>query len=200
MKPATMGKKLKQRLVYGLLAVGVVAVSWSFYNSFGGGSDSPEPAAAAPVAVKSGGKSTAKLEALDPRLRLDLLANAEDIKYEGRGKNIFTDMPESVPEVKISPLMVKQQQAQALQAQAQAEAMQRNTPPQPPPITLKFFGITNARGDKPRAFLSQNDDVWIAREGDVVNRHYKIIRISPTFIEVEDLLNNNRQNIRLTEG
>ena len=33
-----------------------------------------------------------------------------------------------------------------------------------------------------------------------MNRHYKIVRISPTAVEVEDLLNNNRQTIPLTQG
>jgi hypothetical protein len=40
--------------------------------------------------------------------------------------------------------------------------------------------------------------VWIAHEGDVVNRHYKIVHISPAAVEVEDLLNNNSQPIPLT--
>ena len=42
--------------------------------------------------------------------------------------------------------------------------------------------------------------MWIAHEGDVVDRHYKIVHISPTAVEVEDLLNSNRQSIRLTQG
>ena len=90
--------------------------------------------------------------------------------------------------MKVPPLTRQQQRARP------------NTPPPPPPITLKFFGISNSRGERPKAFLSQGDDVWIAHEGDVVDRHYKIVRISPTAVEVEDLLNNNRQSIQLTQG
>jgi hypothetical protein len=33
-----------------------------------------------------------------------------------------------------------------------------------------------------------------------VNRQYKIVHISPNAVEVEDLLNNNRQSIRLTQS
>jgi hypothetical protein len=42
--------------------------------------------------------------------------------------------------------------------------------------------------------------VWVAREGDVVNRHYKIVRISANAIEVEDLLNDNHKTIALTQA
>ncbi len=114
------------------------------------------------------------------------------MKYEGKGTNIFRAGagPVEVPRVKISPLLRQQEEARKI----------ANTPPPPPPINLKYFGISNSNGEKPKAFLSQGDDVWIAREGDVVNRHYKIVRISPTAVEVEDLLNNNRQSIPRTQG
>jgi hypothetical protein len=143
--------------------------------------------ASAPVAAPLVKGKPAQTESLDPRLRLDLLANSEDVKYQGKGKNIFRAEAEQViiPQPKVSPLISQQPS---------------NIPPPPPPINLKFFGTTNAKGEKPKVFLSQGDDVWIAHEGDVVNRHYKIIRISPTAVEVEDLLNNNRQNIPLSQG
>jgi hypothetical protein len=190
MKQAS-SEKMKQRAAIVLVAIAAVAVVWAVLSMYGG--PSAEPAAPAAPAAKD--KSAPKLESLDPRLRLDLLANSEDVKYEGRGKNIFSAAPEPVeiPKVKKSPLLIKKEQAAA----AAAAAAYR---PPPPPINLKFFGITNARGEKPKAFLSQGDDVWIAHEGDVVDGHYKIIRISPASIEVEDLLHNNRQNIRLSEG
>jgi hypothetical protein len=42
--------------------------------------------------------------------------------------------------------------------------------------------------------------VFIAAEGDIVNRRYKILHIGTSSIEVEDVLNNNRQSIPLTQG
>jgi hypothetical protein len=136
-------------------------------------------------------------ESLDPRLHLNQLASSEAINYEGSGRNIFrANNPEvAIPPVKISPLLAKQQQEAAARA-----AQTASLPPPPPPINLKFFGFSNKPGETPKAFLSQGDDVWIAREGDVVDRHYKIVHISPAAVEVEDLLNSNRQSIRLTQG
>jgi hypothetical protein len=42
--------------------------------------------------------------------------------------------------------------------------------------------------------------VFIAGEGEIVDRRYRVLRISPNSVEMEDVLNNNRQNIPLTQG
>ncbi len=182
--------KTKVRVAIGLCIIAVLVVSWTLM-----GNKTPTPApksSSAPVAAAPAkGKSAQPAESLDPRLRLDLLASSEEVKYQGSGKNIFRTLAEPIERPKISPLQRKQQQE---------EARNVNIPPPPPPINLKFFGITNTKGEKPKVFLSQGDDVWIAHEGDVVNRRYKVVRISPMTVEIEDLLNNNRQNIPLTQG
>jgi hypothetical protein len=49
-------------------------------------------------------------------------------------------------------------------------------------------------------FLSQGEDVFVASEGDIVDRRYRVLRISATSVEIEDILNNNRQSIPLTQG
>lgn len=174
--------KLYTAIVLGVVAV--LCVAWAVNPS--GPVSAPAPHAASP------GAKAAAVESLDPRLRLDLLTSAEGVKYEGKGKNIFRASTETEPieKVKVSPLLGSRGNA----------SPQIYTPPPPPPINLKFFGLTNSKGEKPRAFLSQGDDVWIAREGDVVNRHYRVLRISPREVEVEDLLNNHRENIPLTQG
>ena len=72
--------------------------------------------------------------------------------------------------------------------------------PPPPPITLKFFGFANRPGETKKVFLSQGEDVFIAAEGDIVDRRYRVLHISPTAVDVEDVLNNNRQSLPLTQG
>jgi hypothetical protein len=74
------------------------------------------------------------------------------------------------------------------------------TIPPPPPITLKFFGFANKPGEPKRIFLSQGEDVFIAGEGEIVNRRYRVLRISPNAVEMEDVINSNRQSIPLTQG
>jgi hypothetical protein len=178
MKAGTENKS-KVRIAILLVIVAILAMTWALLP---GGAPKPVPSESA--AIPARGKP-AQTESLDPRLHLDLLATSEDVKYQGKGKNIFRAEQEQValPKVKVPPLLSQQNV---------------NVPPPPPPITLKFFGVSSSKGEKPKVFLSQGDDIWIAHEGDVVNRHYKIVRISPNAVEVEDLLNNNRQNIPLT--
>ena len=48
--------------------------------------------------------------------------------------------------------------------------------------------------------MANGDAVFIGREGDIVNRRYKILRIQSNQVEIEDVLNNNRQTIPLTQG
>ena len=68
-----------------------------------------------------------------------------------------------------------------------------------PPIDLKFYGFAISKpGEAKRIFLSQGEDVFIAKEGDIVDRRYKVVHISPNAVEILDVLSNNRQSIPLT--
>ena len=127
---------------------------------------------------------------LDPRLRLDLLKSSEDVSYAGTGRNIFMAQAEPPIPKPIAPARIEQQGKQA-----------PSGPPAPPPINLKFFGFANKPGEPKRVFLAKGDDVFIAGEGDIVDRRYKVVRIGPNSIELQDVLNpNNRQSIPITQG
>ena len=123
---------------------------------------------------------------MDPTLQLTLLRASEDIKYTGRGRNIFEAQIE-IPKP-IAPVT------------PQPQAPQAYVPPPPPPIPLKFFGFASKPGEAKRIFLSSGEDVFIAGEGDIVNRRYKVVRIAPSSVEIEDVLTNNHQSIPLTQG
>ncbi len=74
-------------------------------------------------------------------------------------------------------------------------------PPPAPPIPLKFFGFANQPGEPKRVFLSKGDDVFIAGEGEIVDRRYKVVRISPTSVEIQDVVGSGpAQTIPLTQG
>lgn len=127
---------------------------------------------------------------LDPTLDLALLKQSEEIKYAGNGRNIF---------VAGSVATIERPKANGTD-QAQQALFHPPVVPPPPPITLKFFGFANKPGEPKRVFLSQGEDVFIAGEGEIVNRRYRVLRISPNAVEMEDVLNNNRQSIPLTQG
>ena len=125
---------------------------------------------------------------LDPTLDLNLLSQSEEIKYAGNGRNIFV----------VGSVPIEKPKANGTDKQAGL----RLPPPiqPPPPITLKFFGFANRPGETKKVFLSQGEDVFIAAEGDIVDRRYRVVHISPTAVDVEDVINNNRQSLPLTQG
>ncbi len=134
--------------------------------------------------------SAALKPSLDPRLRLDLLKSSEDMEYKGVGRDIFSGEPERIPEPKF-PVRTDKNPAPTPPPQY--------TPPPPPPINLKFYGYANRSGRK-SIFLSQNDTVFTAREGDIVAGRYRVVKINPTSVEIQDVLSNNTQTIPLTQG
>jgi len=145
-----------------------------------------KPAAKAKPQVKRGGPP----RSLDPELRYDWLRASEDMKYSGEGRNIFSAQ---------APIP-KPVENGTTDAQKAAEEAGPPPPPPPPPINLKFFGFASKPGEPKKVFLSQGEDVFIAAEGEIVNRRYKVMRISPVSVEIEDEMNNHRQSIPLTQG
>ncbi len=186
-------RKLTAAIV--LMVIAVVSVSYVFSRP-----QNPAAAAApavpkAPAARRQAGKRVAvaavtAAESLDPTLRLGLLRSSEGVKYEGTGRNVFrAQAEESLPKPKESPL--KDEKKQAPQPPP--------GPPPPPPINLKFYGFANRPGETAKKiFLSEGDTIFIASEGDVVNRRYKVVKIGQNSVEIEDLLNNNKQTIPLS--
>jgi len=150
------------------------------------------PAAAAP-ASKGSKPAPVLTNSLDPRLRLDLLTASEQVKYVGKGRNIFRAEAE--------PVKIDQPKFPAYKGKgSKAAEMSPPPPPPPPPIPLKYFGLASRPGEATRIFLSEGDNIFVAREGEIVDRRYKIVRVTPNQIEVEDMLYNNRQSIPLSQG
>ena len=117
--------------------------------------------------------------------QFELLPLVEKAEYRGSGRNIFMklEIPRADPPQPPSPPKQEEQQQVSL-----------------PVIGLRFFGFATRVGSVMRAFLAEGDDVFVAGEGEIVNRRYRIVRISPSSVEIEDVLTNHSQNIPLTQG
>jgi hypothetical protein len=188
-------KKLIAAIVLLLVAAALFG-SWLLSSSSGSGrspvvagNPAVEGPAAAHAHVKANDKKSAnEARSLDPRLRLDWLKSTEDTRYEGNGRNIFqayVEIPKPIYQGNTD------QHPQPLPPPG---------PPPPPPIDLKFFGFASRPGESKKIFLSEGEDIFIAGEGQIVDRRYKVLRISANAVEIEDVLNNNRQSIPLTQG
>ena len=162
------------------------------------GDDNSAPAASAPRPLstpqaRSGDTQTTRKPALpmlaqtlDPTLRFDWLKSSEEVTYKGTGRDIFRSQPE---EAAIPKPLPPDKQPNAVQ-----------TPPPPPPIDLKFYGFASRRDGYKRIFLSKGEDIFVAKEGDIVDRRYKIVHIGQSSVDVEDVLTNNRQTLPLLAG
>lgn len=187
-----------------LVIVAVVLMATRFSGVIGlmfSNSSSPAPASVSanvaldvPTAARTPGRTSRgpfkkqSGQSLDPTLRTDLLKYSEDTKYEGTGRNIFRVFVE-IPKPIVTPV-----------TQPGPSAPMPYVPPPPPPINITFYGFATPVGGAKRVFLAQGEDVFIAKEGDIVDRRYKIVRISPNAVEILDVLSNNRQSIQLTQG
>jgi hypothetical protein len=192
MKLGTEDKK-KTAIAGVLLVVAVVLL----VRTFSGGDGNSVPAATAtppsstpsPTSTQTGHKAAARpllTQTLDPTLRFDLLKSSEDVTYKGNGRDIFRSQSEPPPIPKPLP---PDKQPNAVQA-----------PPPPPPIDLKFYGFASRRDGYKRIFLSKGEDIFVAKEGDIVDRRYKVVHIGQNSVDVEDVLTNNRQTLPLQAG
>jgi hypothetical protein len=178
-------------MVLALLLVGRMLFSSGDTSS--AATTSPISSSVAPVPrvvhVRPGAQKKAKVaRSLDPSLRYDWLKASEDTEYKGKGRNIFRAQAE-IPQPIQPPVTPNPDTPSG-----------PTPPPPPPPINIKFFGFANKPGESKKIFLSQGEDVFIAVEGDIVDRRYKVLVISPMSVEIEDVLTNNRQSIPLTQG
>jgi hypothetical protein len=138
---------------------------------------------------------------VDPTLRLDLLAKLESIKAEGGDRSLFdfaqapaAEKPKGPPEPKIIPKPYGPQPPPPETAKVEPPK------PPPPPIPLKFYGfISPLRSNTKRAFFLDGEDIFVASEGELIKKRYKVVRIGVNSVVMEDVEHNNQQTIPLTE-
>lgn len=138
-------------------------------------------------AAKSLGTTSAQL---DPTLKMGPMLVAESLVYTGGGRNIFSasSVPVEIPKA-IAPARPK--------AVLPPPPPVPQGPPPPPPIDLKFFGTSSLENGHRQAFLLHGEDVFLASDGDIVQRRYKVITVSANSVLIEDMSNNNRQTLPL---
>jgi len=121
----------------------------------------------------------------DPTLRLVALRETEATTYVGSGRNIF-HAAEERPKVEI------------------VRKVEVKIPELPKvvafdPIPLSFCGFSRTSGVS-TVFLLKGEDVFLAREGDIVDRRYKIVHVRPEAVDIEDLLGERSERLVLRRG
>jgi hypothetical protein len=134
-------------------------------------------------AAKVGG-----LASLDPTLHPEIMRQAESLEYTGHGRNIFSQFsaPPEIPK--------------PIAAIRNAKVDTGPPPPPPPPtINLGFYGYAAEKTGQKQVFLLHGDDIFIASEGDVVDRRYRVVKINSASVQVEDIPYHNTQTLPLRQ-
>jgi len=172
-----------------LLAIALLVGIYNFVDFGTSSANSPSPASsnAGNQQKKPALTETVDNGTLDPRLRLDILAASQSKKYEAGGRNIFR--MEEKPIVQVA--------ANVRGPMGPDPQPTPPPPPPPPPIPLKFYGFASKPTEPKKIFLFDEGEVFVARQGDIVERKYKVIQINNTSVVIEDVLSNNKQTIPL---
>jgi hypothetical protein len=170
-----------QLIVFGVLLVVLAGTAFSVFRSRSSDDVVPTPVSLdtrfTPVAVDN------------PALRLDILKRFLALEYKGVHRSIFSASlpPPPAPPVSKVPVNVV-----------------AGPPPGPPPLTVdaKYFGyVSDMSGSHRRAFFAtpNNEDVIIAGEGDTLLGRFRVIRLTNTTADVEEVSSGRRATLTLEE-
>ncbi len=182
---------------------GVLAVGYLLYTLLGS-SGSPDVSASPPVTIVTTARpappssqpaasvNRQAFSRLDPTLHPEGMLLTESLVYFGSGRNIFLPPGAASAQAVVIPRPL------ASARYVPPSAIASTTAPSLPPIDLRFFGTSTSRDGKRQAFLLRGDDVFIASQGDVVSRRYRVGSISASAVEVTDLSSNNTQRLPMS--
>ena len=165
----------------------------TFRPSFGAGDGSEEPLD--PMTV-------------DPTLRTDLLAKVRSVEFSGVERNIFRFGQRKLKPIagptaeELALAAIRAEQTDPKPAPSPPEPKPQVKTPKAPPIKWKYYGFANSSKDaRKRAFLlGEEEEVFIATEGDIFKKRYRIVRIGVNSIVIEDMQFKDEQTLPLQES
>jgi len=162
-----------------LIVLGVVLAAVVFYVYVGGtsitvGAGSSAADSYQPIAIEN------------PALHLDRIERLRKFEYKPSGRDIFSSVLPPPPK-KIEP------------ARTPAPTGP-NLPPEPAPLVVpfKYYGFSDdVHTKRRRGFFTNGEEVFIASEGELVLGKYRVISITPTAAEVEEVSTSRRARLSM---
>jgi hypothetical protein len=141
--------------------------------------------------------------AIDPTLRLNLLARVQSVETGPPGRNLFvfgSVPPPPGPKIEL-PKVAKIPLNQPPGPPPPVVSPGPPPPPQAPPMTFKYYGYEVSKSDgRKAAFLLDGDDILIAGENDTFKRRYRVVKIGLSSITIEDTQFKSTQTLPLQEN
>jgi hypothetical protein len=167
-----------ETIILGVLLLVLMGAVYRYYG----------PSADAPKAVAVEGPFT-PVDVDNPALRTDILKRFLALQYKGVHRNIFSA---TLPPPPAPP------------ASKTASVTAPPTPIGPPPLTVdaKYFGyVSDMSGNHRKAFFAtpNNEDIYIAGEGDMLMGRFRIVRLTSTTADVEEVSTGRRATLTLEE-
>jgi hypothetical protein len=141
---------------------------------------------------------------IDPTLRLDLLKKVQAVEAQGGSRSLFqfstAPLPEAVKGTMIATTVIPGPKRFGPERAPTPTPVPTPRPDPPPPaIALKFFGFAAPKPDgSKRAFFLDGDDIFVASEGELVKKRYRVVTIGVNSVVMEDTqFKNNRQTLVL---
>jgi hypothetical protein len=155
--------------VVSLLLVGHLVVQYRGMQP-GNSRVNTSPASASPTrAGKASAHAADDLAQYDPDVHFDALKALDSRPLPDEDRNPFDFVGGAAPEAPHAPAPPPSA-----------------PPPAPPPPPLKAMGYNELPGGKKEAMVTYNDDLVVVHEGELIGTKFKVVKIDPSKVVVED--------------
>lgn len=176
-----MSQRVKVGVLAGLLAILAYTFSHFWLSGDTGPANAPQSVGAS--TREAAGTNDVPVSVPDLRLQAERLRSASSSETITVERNIFEYGRVRVPQPGVA----------VRRPTPQPQIQTPPTPPPPPPAPLRFYGFAESQqGGSRRVFLTDGDEIYVAGEGDVVAKRYRVARIGANNLELEDIVGGHR--------
>lgn len=171
---------MSRRAEIGILVALALLLGFVVYRNFrpdaGADSDAPTTIAVQPLKIPN------------PALHLNRLARIRQLAYTGSHRNIFSATPP--PPAPSKHAAMKDRHSAAPAGPSVPAALQ---------VPLKFYGMAvDPKTGNKVAFFTDGDKVYIARPGQTLLGHFRVVTIGSDTVQIEDTSSSRMATLPMT--
>jgi len=162
-----------------------------------------------PVYIAKKKEDRPDVSAIDPTIRFDLLDRALQVPQAGAERDLF-QISKAPPVKQVAEVLKGNEPVIHPYIPVGPRQPPKPMPPPPPPppaplvVPFKFYGTSAVHPDGKRTayFIipgssPETDEIFMADEGDVVKKRYRIVQIAVDKVVVEDIMDKRRAPLNM---